>query len=389
MTLRNRAFIGHRVAGSRALLLAAVVIGVAATASAAPPSPSNTIGLVLGDWRFALYETEQKKECPEGFQYRQMDNYKAEYPTAEAQKERERQVGYYTNRGPHGENVFYFPTSVNDPLPFRAVQSTISYGLNLDGETQGQGAGSSIPHDNFVSPDGEQGIDNQLYRVLGCQPGVRKQGIAEGSIPQRVRSEYQARLMLEITGVDDETNDADVTVTLYRGLDPVEQTPSGELVPNLSQRIDVEGGRRFIYRTHGRIDNGVLTSEPIDVRLPQSEITGSSGERRLIQMRVRLNLTAAGAEGLLAGYADIEHWYLTYAKQWGAHVLADMVGWSGPATYQALYRFADYRDPQSGKLTGISTAYQVKFVRTFIIHTEASEAVVNTALAKVQKVSQR
>jgi hypothetical protein len=359
--------------------------------AAQPESPTDkrTIGLVLGDWRFALYETKEKTECPEGFQYRQMDNYQAEYPTAQARQARERQVGYYTNRGPNGENVFYFPTSVKDPLPFRAVKSTVAYGLNLDGETDGKGAGRSIAHENFVSPDGEPGIDNQLYRVLACQPGLRKQGIAEGSIPQRVRSEYQARMMVEVTDVDNEQNDANVTVTFYRGLDPLAQDASGALVPWLSQRIDHEGGRRFIYRTAGHIADGVLTTEPIDARLPQSEITGSPGERRLLQMRLRLKLTPTGAEGLVAGYADIEHWYLTYTKQWGAHVLADMVGWSGPATYQALYQFADYNDSSSGKPVGISTAYQVKFARTYIVHTEESNAVVNATLQKAELVSRR
>jgi predicted lipoprotein with Yx(FWY)xxD motif len=380
MQTDTRAASHHRRA--RAALIAGCLVTswwAMNAAAQTPAAPDHSIGLVLGTWRFALYETEAKEECPEGFQFRHIDNYKAEYPTPEAQKLREEQVGYYTNRGPHGENVFYFPTVLKDQLPFRAARGKTSYGLNLDDETEGRGNAFSMPHENLVSPDGERGIDNQMYRVLGCVPGLRKRGIAEGSIPQLVLSEYQARLLLEVTDVDDERNDDEVTVTTYRGMDPVVMDASGELIPWLSQRIDHEQ-KRFMYRTRGRIVDGVLMTDPVDVRLPAVELKGIVADRRLQGMRLRLKLTPTGAEGLLGGYADIEHWYLTYAKTWGAHVLADMVGWSGPATYDALYRFADYRDPASGKPTAISTAYQVKFARAFIVHSAQSDAAIHAAL---------
>jgi hypothetical protein len=57
-----------------------------------------------------------------------------------------------------------------------------------------------------------------------------------------------------------------------------------------------------------------------------------------------------------------------YAKIWGAHTIADTEGWSGPATYAALREFADYRDPTTHELTGISAAYEVAFARTYIVN---------------------
>jgi hypothetical protein len=354
---------------SRALANFAMASIVAAFMPGLAQAAPTTISLVLGSWHFALYETPNaKEECPDGFQFKQADNYKAQFPTPEERRAREEKFGYYVNRGPQGENVFYFPTVVKDPLPFRAVQTKTALGLNLDGESEGKGGGVSAPHENFTSPDGEPGIDNQLYRVLGCVPGWRKGGMIEGVIQEYVHSEYQARFLLDISGIEDERNSPHVTVTTYRGLDAVAEDPSGKLIPWLSQRIDYKRAKRYIQTLQGKIVDGVLTTDPADVRLPAYEQPDMAQDRIIRQMRLRLELSPTGAQGLLGGYVDIESWYLMYAKNWGAHTVADTEGWSGPATYQALHEFADYRDPTTGTLTGISAAYAVDFARVYIVN---------------------
>jgi hypothetical protein len=88
---------------------------------------------------------------------------------------------------------------------------------------------------------------------------------------------------------------------------------------------------------------------------------------------MELKLTPKGAEGMLGGYQDAEFWFASYAKGWGGHKLADTQGWSAPAAYQALLKYADYRDPVTGKLA-ISSAYEVGFARAFIIHDPEAEA---------------
>jgi hypothetical protein len=100
---------------------------------------SKTIDLVISEWHFALYETPAKTECPDGFQYKSVDNYLAEYPTPQAREAREKRFGYDTNQGPHGENTYYFPQAINDPLPFRDAKGDTAIGLNLDGDQTGQG----------------------------------------------------------------------------------------------------------------------------------------------------------------------------------------------------------------------------------------------------------
>jgi hypothetical protein len=356
------------------------------------PAPANqkpgTIGLVLGTWRYALYETPNgKDECPEGFQFKQAQNFAAQFPTDAAKKAHGEQFGYYANRGPHGENVFYFPMSVEDPLPFRAVHGDVGLGLNLDGDDTGKGGGLSLPHGNFKSPDGAAGVDNQLYRVIGCTPGWRKGGMIDGIVSQYMRSETQARLLLEVTGVDNELNDDDVTITTYRGRDPVATDTKDKLIPWLSQRIDYKSGGRYVQRLKGKIVNGVLITDPADVRLPSYEQPDMAGDRNIKRMQLRVKLTPSGADGMLGGYVDLENWYLMYAKTWGAHSIADVQGWSAPATYRALKQFADYRDPKTGEADAISAAYEVGFARTFIVHTQQGDAVVAEALPNLSTPS--
>ena len=373
-----RTFLGRALLIGSLAFSTGLADGRPALAQAAPATKApGVIGLAIGDWRFALYETPQGKlECPDGFQSDLSANYKAQFPTPEARKAREQQFGYYTNRGPNGENVFYHPTVITDPLPFRAIQGATALGMNLDGETEGKGAGPSIPHGNFTSPSGERGIDNQLYRVIGCTVGWRKGGGISEVAQIFMRQGQGARTLLEITGVDDETNDDQVTITAYRGLDPVAADSADRLIPWLSQRIDYKYGRRYISRFQGRIVDGILITEPMDLRLPLYEKPNYAGDRVFRKARLRLKLTPTGAEGLLGGYLDLEQWYLMYAKMWGAHKVADIEGWSGPATYRALRQFADYRDPATGQVDGVSAAYEVGFTRAFIVHTPQSDAVI-------------
>ena len=383
---RRRAWLGRT-----ASLVAVAFLGAPAAAAEAVEAPAHSrddkpsIGLVIGGWRFALHETNNARtECPDGFQYKQAQNYAAQFPTPEARKAHGERFGYYVNRGPNGENVFYFPTVVTDPLPFRPAQGPTAIGLDLDGEQDGKGTAETLPHENFTSPEGRKGVDNQLYRVIGCTPGWRKGGMIDGIVSSYIRSETQPRLLLEITGVDDERNDPEVTVTTYRGLDPIAADSKGGLIPWLSQRIDYRGGARYVQRFRGRIVDGVLVTEPTDVRLPYYEQPDMAGDRIIRRMRLELRLTPGGAEGLLGGYADLENWYLNYAKTWGAHAIADVEGWSAPATYRALHGFADFRDPETGQVTGISAAYEVAFTRAFIIHSPKGEAAIAARLAPLE-----
>jgi hypothetical protein len=362
---------GRRRSMSKAAAGLATLLAGASASLPAFAAESHSIGLAITNWRTGVYETPSgKEECPDGFQYNNNAQFKAQFPTPEAQQAWMEKYGHPTNRGPAGENIYFFPTVMTDPLPFKVLRSKIAIGMNLDGDLDGKGTATSLPHEKFTSPDGERGVDNQLYRVIGCMTGWRSQGMIQSIVQQFVRTFAETRTIIEITNVDNEVNDPDVNVTIYRGLDPVYADAKGKGIPFLSQRIDYDKGARYIVKLKGKIEGGVLITEPAEIMLPACENPRLPLDRIIHAGRLRLKLTPDGAEGLLGGYVDIDNWYTIFAKSWGAHATADVQGWSGPATYKAMQQYADYRDPKTGKVTGISTAYQVAFTRTFIVHSQ-------------------
>jgi hypothetical protein len=330
---------------------------------------NKTIGLVLTDWRYALYQTPAKEECPDGLQAGAVEQFKA-FPDP---LNHLREIGgTFETRGPNGENPNFSPLKVSDPLPFKDLKTNVGYGFNLDGTGDGHATTRTLAHEKFTSPEGER-VDNQMARVVGCVQGWRKTGFMAEFYSKEVETSPVNRHLIEITGVDDPTNDPDVEVFLYKGLDRLVRTASGPFTPYMSHRIDSRFPQ-YIFHTHGRIVDGVLITDPIPfARLPLLQIELVS-ERHIRELRLRLKLTPTGAEGFVGGYEDLDSWWNTHSKGPGS----DVGKYSPVGLYQALNRYADgYPSPTTGRATAISVTYQVSAVRALIVHPahRASDAV--------------
>jgi hypothetical protein len=366
----------------RTALLGVTAALAAMGAASADPAPAGktAIGLVLTTWVPAFHETAgATDECPAGFQHTNRENWSKQYPSQEQQSKITQSyvhLGpnapggpipdlYLQNRGPNGENVTYNPTLVQDALPLLEVQSKVAYGLNLDGSADGHATPNTCAHQKFVSPDGEPGIDNQLYRVIGCAPGWRKGGFNVSYHAGQFIEHNLNRILIEVSGVDNEQNDEHVDVAVYKGIDRIDFDASGKPLPWLTQRIDIRYPR-YMAHTHGKIVNGVLQTDPVDMRFPLYQMNAE--EERLVRgMRLNLKLTDNGAEGLVAGYEDLREWWRGIRNSYVDVV--DSIGlWSPPAMYEAAHRLADgYPDPKTGQCTSISAAYKVTAVRAYII----------------------
>ncbi len=116
----------------------------------------------------------------------------------------------------------------------------------------------------------------------------------------------------------------------------------------------------------GRIKDGVLTTEPIkDLVIPWMGF-----ETPIYQvvkdMRLRLKLTPTGAEGLIAGYEDVETFYHWLIRDDSTHHLSNG-DTSAISLYKELRARADaYPDPKTGANTAISSALEAKFVQVYI-----------------------
>lgn len=357
----------------------------AASKPAVTPVSANgpkTIGLVLTGWRYALYETDYgKEECPDGLQPGERKQYQS-MPDFEEHKTKV--GGNFQTRGPNGETADNSPMVVQDAIPFREYKATKGFGLNLDGTDDGHATSRTCKHEKFTDPTGAK-IDNQMQRVIGCVLGWRTGG---------QMAEYQAdefitrpsnRILLEISGVDDELNDPSVDVTIYKGIDRLVKAANDKFVPYTPQRID-DRWAKYTMKTHGKIVDGVLITDPIpNARIPASQ-EANVDDRMMTDLTIRLKLTGDYGEGFVSGYEQWKTWYTTHAKK----VVADVGLYSSAALYRALTRYADGAlDSTSGQCTGISEAFKVTAVRATIIHRPNKERVAQaqpvTRLASAQE----
>ncbi len=315
---------------------------------------NGTIGYVMTDLFWAVYQTPNaKEECPNGFNDGPREQFEKLFPPGSKLTVEDTQL--------RQEIETWHPTPDPDGFVFHEVEGRYSWGLNLDGR---------VDANDFTHPDGTPGIDNEVYRAVGCIIGFRgPDGVEYIFQNKAIADERYNRMMIELTGVDDLENDDEVTVNLYRGQDNLLKDASGNRVmPGGSQRVDTRWGRSLIRHTTGRIEDGVLTTEPIpEMIMPWMNLSVPS-----IQIfrdaRFRLKLSPSNATGLLAGYADVDTYYKQLIRNDSTHHLSNGQI-SGISLYKALRRLADaYPDPETGDNTAISTALDVKMVQVFIVH---------------------
>jgi hypothetical protein len=330
------------------------------------PIRNRTIGYVLTDLMWAQYETPGgKTECPQGLNtLGPREQFEILYPKNKPRKLIDTELNF--------ESQTWYPTTTPDQFPFHEAVGP-SYGLNLDGK---------VGPNDYTDPDGNPGIDNQLHRAIGCLVGFRKDGLQYIFLKMAITKERYTRLMIEISDVDDLVNDPHVKVTIFRGMDRLLTDATGEkIVPGGSQRIDIRWGKEFMQQLDGEIVNGVLTTKPVaQMLIPWDSNTGTPTEQMIRDMRLRLKISPADAQGLIGGYADVETFYKANIRSDSTHHLSNGQV-SAPSLYRELRRLADaYPDPATGANTAISSALSAKFTQVYIEHPLGDEA--KTALLR-------
>jgi hypothetical protein len=338
------------VMASMVILALGVVMAGDAAAAEQPPE-HGTIAYVLTGLRWATYlKKETPVDCPDGVNPGPREQFKALYPEEQPRTVLDTQL--------KRETEYWFPTTAPDRFHFHEAGGAVALGLNLD---------DKIGPNDFVSPEGEPGIDNQLYRALGCINSYRdSHGTNDELNSLEIVKESYNRLLIEITGVTSLDNSEHVEVNTYRGLDRLQTDASGhDILPGGTQRIDVRWGQHFIQHLHGKIVNGVLITEPADFAFPWAVFEVATDEY-LRAARLHLKLSPTKAEGLIGGYADIETWYLQLMKSQSTHdqsygQLTSM------SLYKAMRHLADaYPDPATGDNTAISSALHADFTQVYI-----------------------
>jgi hypothetical protein len=374
-----------------AALLACGAAALLAGCGSGSGAGGKTLGFAVVGWRTSVYETPYMDECPDGLAQGNDELWwKGVPPEERAILTRDGTIEPVTGtrramsvlRGPKGEDVCWNPTSVKDP-PLRVVEGDTSYGVDLDGDATGQGTPMSCPHVNFKSPDGKPGVDNQMYRILGCTYGWRRHGYIEDNANGERRDTSHGIVLIEVSGVDDPVNDDQVEVAFYKKADgdSLPKDHRADVLPHATYRADPTP--RYGGKAKGRIVAGVLETDPIDVTLPfYGNLTHLPLVMKGMRMQLPVDKRERFIEGQIAGYQDLDNFW-DYIQRYEYLLVTGQ--FSCPGIYVAMKELADgYPDPKTGECTALSAAFTIRTVPAFIAHDGVDPSgVVKPAVARV------
>jgi hypothetical protein len=233
--------------------------------------------------------------------------------------------------------------------------------MDLDGK---------VGKEDFVSPEGVKGVDNQLFRAMGCVKSFIEEG--QSNVASTSMISARAPTLIEIRGVENARNDSDVTVRILAGANPVVRDGRGQALAKAT--FAVEPDEQLRATTKGRIVDGVLTTDPVDVVLNYKEqIVDAPRHIRGARLRAVLK-PDGGIEGTLYGYYTLASYYDSVEQM--TQNGANLTGVNCPGVRQAIDRLADgYRDPKTGRFTAISSAHNFHGVRAFVMDAQPHQRV--------------
>ena len=262
-----------------------------------------------------------------------------------------------------GIETYVNPWAAEDPGQPQ-VTSRIGDGFNLDGK---------IKPADFVSPDGEKGIDNNLYRAWGCDAPWRGNGNA--TLDLRANDKMQDGLytmVIRVSGNKAPMNDDEATLEIGYSPDKLVKDARGGIAVDYSYRI-LQTSQ--YTKLKARIKNGVVETEQVE-HLHSPRIAwfyDQTGDANFSKGKVRLNMSADGlsASGLVGGYRDWRELYTenTFAQDGGQQGIREHE--DHVSLYYALRRNADgMYNPKTGKNDGISSVYRIKLASAYVVDPE-------------------
>jgi len=364
----SRLLLGGRTGG---MLLGVGLIVLAGSGPFRAAPQGQTRGFFVPATDLGIYYGKLEEDCPQGTEM----TVEAAFLATKTPEERERLLRPDNAReyargwkedfitGPGGENVCNNPKSfLNDPRhpPYRGVQGTVAYGMNLDGTADGRPTSKSCGHQKFSGVNGEPGVDNQLYRAIGCSK-------YRSPIPQVHPHIYMDPFLIQIRGLDDLRDDDHVDVAISSPGDAALEGSDGNPLPN--QTIAVAENPRWSATTRGRIVNGQLTTDVIPAMylrwvLPTWGALGET-ETEFHDVRFRISIGAdGGVKGQMASYRPVEN---IFTRGRCCKGTASTANNDCASEHKTLVMMADgYPDPATGQCTMISSAAYFTGIPVFI-----------------------
>jgi hypothetical protein len=258
-------------------------------------------------------------------------------------------------------NIYANPTSIPDPN-IRTLTGHTAYGFDLDGKDG--------PND-FVDPEtGQHGVDNMMYRAVGCFVTNRASGGQRPTWPaiqwDMTRDQMPA-WVLEISGIARDAagkiKDGDVKLGFYRATGPVTRNAAGE--PQADMSFTTDGDARMQNLVHATMRNGTLTTDTFEFFMVMDPF--GVGTYHFKKTRIRLTLNDDGtARGVLGGYQPWLPVYESYALGGANNELNLSV--DTPGIYYAMKKLADFEPDAHDQNQSISSSYIIEAVPAFVSH---------------------
>jgi hypothetical protein len=258
-------------------------------------------------------------------------------------------------------DVLNFPVTVADPQ-IELAHGHFAYGFNLNGK---------VEPDSFEDPDShELGVDNQLWRAIGC---FKTYDVTLPVVPFYEHITWDTAMdampawVLSVTG-DDLSKDGAVTVVFDRALNVLIRNTLGGALSGTTFIIDPSPQSHSVLK--GQIKGGVLTVDSGNLTL--------IGESPILQVlrlsdaHVRFSMKSDGTlSGIVGGYEPWIDFYYFIAV--GTEVDSQV---NAAGVYYALKRLADGApDPKTGQNMAISSAFWMDAVPAFLEKADVKGAV--------------
>ena len=260
-------------------------------------------------------------------------------------------------------NAYINPQSVPDPN-MRAVVGTKGFGFNLDGK---------VGPNSFEDPEsGEKGVDNEMFRSLGCIKNLRGNPPLRSSDTEQwwhLIQDYQPAWMMSISA-SNFTNDEHATMTFDRALEHASWDANSNTRPNMTYRIDADPRSHTVI--HGVIKDKVFTAATDQTLYMVGDLLVMP-ILEVHKTHVRMKLLDDGSiDGFVGGYQPWKQVFFPIAA--GGNAFEMNVAHDIPGIYYLLKKHADAEpDPKTGENTAISTTWRFEGVPAFAVPVDGKQ----------------
>ena len=240
-------------------------------------------------------------------------------------------------------------------ITFSRAELDVSEGFDLDGFVSGTTDPRGCYVEDFVDPDGVEGIDNSMARLLPVLDNT--EAAALEPIVQDSINGGALLLMVELSDLDNTEDDACVDIDIFKGFGQPMIGNDGWLLANQTLVIDPESP---VTPASSHFEGGRLEAGPIDVVALPIQVLDLDSTLELFNVRMRLEPGEDGNwTGILAGGLEVDDIVDTATLQNVDPAVFDLIG-------PVLYAVSDLAPDGAGSCEQLSVTMELDLVPAFV-----------------------